>query len=462
MASGRSSTVVALIVALLAAPAPLAVTAASPPPSGSAPSGSLPSGSLPSGSPSSTAQVVLLDAGAEPRSELRYHYSSGDAMTMSMDMQMTVDVAVEGVAVPPTELPPMHFGAAMQFGDVSPSGVARYEFRYTAAGVVDPGGATAEVVDAIDAGLAGMVGVTGWAVVDDRGATLDGGFAGLDSLDPSIRSMLEGSQRTITEMSAPLPLEAVGVGGRWALEQHVHTSGIVVDQTANYTLEERTADTLRLSLAITQAAAPGPIELPGLPAGTTADLKEYTGRGTGSMVITPGELIPVSELTLESRNVIAAGGSQVTTDTTVTFRIAPGTAGPDPSLTSSERVIRAHHILLAPNHDPGAARGLPRSDVAWEIARVEAVRIVTLLRQIPDRASRRAAFEARAQADSDDTDSGAMGGDLGSFTRDVMVPGFADALFDAVDPRPSDIIGPVSSEFGWHVIMYDGEGDTSN
>ncbi len=64
------------------------------------------------------------------------------------------------------------------------------------------------------------------------------------------------------------------------------------------------------------------------------------------------------------------------------------------------------------------------------------------------------AFAARAAEDG--TDSTAQtGGDLGFFARGDMVPEFADALFDAEDPQQGDIIGPVRSEFGWHVIMFD-------
>ena len=65
------------------------------------------------------------------------------------------------------------------------------------------------------------------------------------------------------------------------------------------------------------------------------------------------------------------------------------------------------------------------------------------------------AFAARAQAESDDTGSGANGGDLGFFKRTDMVPEFADAIFDAQDPQQGDIIGPVRSQFGWHVILFD-------
>jgi parvulin-like peptidyl-prolyl isomerase len=75
------------------------------------------------------------------------------------------------------------------------------------------------------------------------------------------------------------------------------------------------------------------------------------------------------------------------------------------------------------------------------------------LRAIADPTERMEAFAARAAIDG--TDSTAQtGGDLGFFARGDMVPEFADALFDAVDPQQGDIIGPVQSEFGWHVIMF--------
>jgi parvulin-like peptidyl-prolyl isomerase len=77
------------------------------------------------------------------------------------------------------------------------------------------------------------------------------------------------------------------------------------------------------------------------------------------------------------------------------------------------------------------------------------------LRAITDVDARRQAFEEMARTESDDTGSGARGGDLGFFTRSDMVKPFADAVFDASDPQPGDIIGPVRSDFGWHVIMFE-------
>ena len=60
------------------------------------------------------------------------------------------------------------------------------------------------------------------------------------------------------------------------------------------------------------------------------------------------------------------------------------------------------------------------------------------------------AFEPLAQAESDDTGSGAGGGDLGFFGRGAMVPEFDAATFET----PVGSFAPVvQTQFGFHVIQ---------
>jgi peptidyl-prolyl cis-trans isomerase C len=58
-------------------------------------------------------------------------------------------------------------------------------------------------------------------------------------------------------------------------------------------------------------------------------------------------------------------------------------------------------------------------------------------------------FDKIAKEKSTDKASGANGGDLGWFTKDRMVPEFADAAFKL---KKGEISAPVQTAFGWHVI----------
>ena len=58
-------------------------------------------------------------------------------------------------------------------------------------------------------------------------------------------------------------------------------------------------------------------------------------------------------------------------------------------------------------------------------------------------------FAKLAKENSVDTGSAVEGGDLSFFGRGMMVKPFEDAVFSA---KKGDIVGPVESDFGWHVI----------
>lgn len=65
-------------------------------------------------------------------------------------------------------------------------------------------------------------------------------------------------------------------------------------------------------------------------------------------------------------------------------------------------------------------------------------------------------FAELAKEKSIDTASGANGGDLGYFTKERMVPEFAEAAFQADE---GEVTEPVKSSFGWHVIKVEDKRD---
>ncbi len=99
---------------------------------------------------------------------------------------------------------------------------------------------------------------------------------------------------------------------------------------------------------------------------------------------------------------------------------------------------RASHILIKVDANMDAK--------ARAAAKAKAEAIYRELQAHPDR------FSELAKKDSQDAGSAARGGDLGLFTRNMMVKPFADAVFSM---HKGEIRGPVQTQFGYHIIRLD-------
>jgi parvulin-like peptidyl-prolyl isomerase len=109
--------------------------------------------------------------------------------------------------------------------------------------------------------------------------------------------------------------------------------------------------------------------------------------------------------------------------------------------------IRVRHILFSPNHDPNAASTLPTTDPAWAAAKVLADAAYQKLQADPSQ------FDALARSESDETSAKTTGGKLPYFsTNDSIDKAFAAAIFQP-GLQPGQLLAPVQSQFGWHVIQ---------
>jgi peptidyl-prolyl cis-trans isomerase C len=109
--------------------------------------------------------------------------------------------------------------------------------------------------------------------------------------------------------------------------------------------------------------------------------------------------------------------------------------------------VKARHILIAPK---GSAAAQPGKDLTDEQAKAKAE---DLRKQIVAGAN----FEELAKKESDDTGSGARGGDLGAFGHGQMVPEFEQAAFGA---KVGDVTPVVKTQFGYHIIKVEGHEKT--
>ncbi|MFI5262556.1 MAG: peptidylprolyl isomerase, partial [Candidatus Limnocylindrales bacterium] len=118
--------------------------------------------------------------------------------------------------------------------------------------------------------------------------------------------------------------------------------------------------------------------------------------------------------------------------------------------------VRVSHILYSPKGDASGASSLDANDPAWAAAQAKAQATADKLRAITDLSARAAAFAALAKTDSNDTSSGTAGGDLGFITQSSVVTEFGDAVFGGNHTK-GEIIGPVKSQYGYHVIMWEAQ-----
>jgi peptidyl-prolyl cis-trans isomerase C len=99
----------------------------------------------------------------------------------------------------------------------------------------------------------------------------------------------------------------------------------------------------------------------------------------------------------------------------------------------AQEEVRARHILI---------RAAPGDDKASKAAEDKIKAIIARLNKGED-------FAKLATELTEDPSGKANGGDLGFFTKDQMVPEFADAAFGL---EAGKISAPVKTQFGWHVI----------
>ena len=103
--------------------------------------------------------------------------------------------------------------------------------------------------------------------------------------------------------------------------------------------------------------------------------------------------------------------------------------------------VRARHILIRVQGSPSPIRPGQK-----DLTDAEALAKAQDLRK---RIQAGEDFAQLASQESDDTGSGANGGDLGFFRRGQMVPSFEQAAFAL---QPGELSEPVKTQFGYHVI----------
>jgi hypothetical protein len=250
-------------------------------------------------------EIKVIEAGSGPKQTLRFTAQKGlkKVMVMAMDMGMTIDV---GGSPRDQQVPTMKMTMDLTVTDVAANGDIRYEFKLRDPEVVDD--PSNPSVGAVKQALAGMSGLSGSAVVTNRGFAKQVEVNVPPGATPQVAQFVDSLKQSMGQISAPLPEEPVGVGAKWETTQKLEQNGLKLQQVATNELTHLDGNTITFDVAIKQTAAPQKI----VKDGVTVDLQSYSGSGTGRTTIDLTQLVPkAGHVAMKSDMQMVAGGQQL-------------------------------------------------------------------------------------------------------------------------------------------------------
>jgi len=293
-----------------------------------------PEGAKPSAKPAEAVPAIKPDAvkvhnaGAEPRLALRYAAKKGDTFGFEMRMKMGMSMTMGGKPAPATSMPTMVMPGDVKVVDVLSDGGMKLEFVYAAGTLAETDGVAPQVVDAMGASMGQIKGMNGSFVFTPRGEYVSGSFKVPAGADPMVKQTLQSLNKSMEQMTVPLPAEPVGKGAKWTCERNPESNGVKMKALYTHELVELTDKWFAAKVSI--AGEAGEQTVQGM------KLEQMNITGAGDTKIDLSRLMPTDCRIVSKVSVSMDGGAQgkiaMDMDLTMTMRvIEPTGAKPAPS-----------------------------------------------------------------------------------------------------------------------------------
>jgi len=239
-------------------------------------------------------QVKLLEPGGEPRKVLRLKPNQGDQQTVVMSTKTTMDMQLGDIPAQKMKLPVMEITMSTTVKEVSKEGDVTYEVQFQDSSVSEDVEVMPQIIEGLKTVLSNLKGMSGTGTMSSRaiGKKLD--LKVPDTADPQTKQIIEQMKQSFANMSAPFPVEAVGLGAKWEARTPLQYQGMKINQTVVYELTALEEGRISTKSTISQNAANQKIQSPAMPA-LKLDLTKMEGHGTG-------------ETTMELSKIVATDG----------------------------------------------------------------------------------------------------------------------------------------------------------
>ncbi|MGB5809952.1 MAG: hypothetical protein WBG86_05440 [Polyangiales bacterium] len=260
-------------------------------------------------SAASSDPVLLIEAGAEPRSELRYKITDGTITKSNMDFRLATlaqTSAATALAVVPGVRLHIVSGPSMRTDD----GI-QFEVNIDKAEAMIPEGVDPAVAEDLRQSAAILDKVGGAVVIDNRGfvrSTKLNQRASNPDLPPRLLLRLINARTTLARVV--LPAEPVGVGAQWEAEKEIVIYGFQIKQVDTYTLVDRVGDEIKLSVSVVQTAQPQTVDFP--EDGVSLAVENMSAKARGEIVLNLNALESDAAAAGESNSVLMASSEGAT------------------------------------------------------------------------------------------------------------------------------------------------------
>ena len=199
--------------------------------------------------------VLLLEAGEEPRTQLRYMVQDGSVTTSTMELTTSSMTTTTSAGAEIAKTPSLRFVVSSGPAIELDNGDARFDVRIVQAEAIIPPGADSEVESDFNRSAALLKDVGGWIEVDNRG------IVQRSELNQSAQNANVPKRLLMTIVHARtslariiLPAEPVGIGARWEARKELTVYGFEMQQVDKYTLTDKVGDEVKLDIEIVQTA----------------------------------------------------------------------------------------------------------------------------------------------------------------------------------------------------------------
>ena len=199
--------------------------------------------------------VLLLEAGEEPRTQLRYMVQDGSVTTSTMELTTSSMTTTTSAGAEIAKTPGLRFVVSSGPAINLDNGDARFDVRIVHAEAIIPPGADSEVESDFNRSAALLKDVGGWIEVDNRG------IVQRSELNQSAQNANVPKRLLMTIVHARtslariiLPAEPVGIGASWEARKDLTVYGFKMQQVDKYTLTDKVGDEVKLNIEIVQTA----------------------------------------------------------------------------------------------------------------------------------------------------------------------------------------------------------------